>query len=73
MKLITALRISLLVIILGFSLASCASSQRPVARTSVPEHCAFQPHRKTTNKKAKRTESPPARTTPIGGNFRVRS
>ena len=71
MKLANILKISLLLLCLGF-LASCASPQ-PAYKGSVPEHCQFQPHRKVDNKKARRVEAPPSRVTPIGGNFSVRN
>jgi hypothetical protein len=73
MKLSTALKISLMLIILGL-LASCASSNQPVYRSSVPTHCTFENRSKQSNpKKIRRTpEAPPSKTTPIGGNFSVR-
>ena len=71
MKSSILLRISLLIIALTL-LGSCAPSHQPVRRSSVPDHCSFQPHKKTPNAKAKKPESPPARTTPIGGNYSIR-
>jgi len=73
MKLIIALRISLLLIALSF-LASCASKKnQPVFRSSVPEHCNFQNQKRQDSRKLRKAEAPPSRVTPIGGNFRVRS
>ncbi len=70
MKTAIILRISVLLLILGL-LASCASSQPTSYRTSVPAHCGFQEYKKP--KQQKRTQAPPSKTTPIGGNYKVRS
>ncbi|MDR1951233.1 MAG: hypothetical protein LBP96_03275 [Bacteroidales bacterium] len=69
MKLATVLKVSLLLIVLGL-LASCASSNQPAYRSSVPDHCQFQPHKKVSSKK--KVDAPPSRVTPIGGNYSVR-
>jgi outer membrane biogenesis lipoprotein LolB len=68
MKSATALKISLLIIVLAL-LTSCASSQ---SYSAASDPCSFQNQKKIDNRKGKRVEAPPSKTTPIGGNYRIR-
>jgi hypothetical protein len=74
MKSAIALKVSLLIIVLGL-LTSCGSPQKTTHshRSSVPEHCGFQEHKKVNKKKSKKAQKPPSKVTPIGGNYKVRS
>ncbi|MCL2682666.1 MAG: hypothetical protein FWE63_04160 [Bacteroidales bacterium] len=75
MKRSTILKISLLVIVSGLFLVSCAPAARPATRSSIQDHCRFenQQNRSNPRKVTRKPEAPPYRTTPIGGNYRVRS
>ncbi|MDR0438281.1 MAG: hypothetical protein LBH22_08295 [Bacteroidales bacterium] len=75
MKPFSILKTALLIVISALFFASCAPARSTSTRSSVPDHCRFenQHNRSNPKKVTRKPEAPPYRTTPIGGNYRVRS